>query len=495
MLREKIRILIYSDDERFSENGFSHDGRIRGGMSMAMRLIKLKLNPIAEVDITLLNRHPEEAGKELHAKNKLTDDLLKGFDELWVFGYRKINTDSQPQNELTPPEIDSLKDWMNSGHGVFVTGDHSEETELPSIRPTPNTSPTSSKPQKSSARLGIGRALGHLIPRARELRVWEGGPDRARDTFNTIEGVLPAFDHYERDHIPQTLILTTEPKVHELFWLEWGDKAEQLLITKFPDHVHEGVAIAPQDLYDDDWGQSLPLDERPKVVAYGRDKRFIDKCLGVVTAYDGHKHGKGRIVADSSFHHYVNENLGGFPSEDGIPIKGSDLDQIAQYYGNLALWLSPKTLRNKITQSVIGRLVNNEEIINLKNESDSTIGKTALRLLKKTIGPADLRRLFGNANCARSGVGADAPNHASNILFLILLGGDKREDAVSIKESDRYVMLGSLIKKYIQELESAGRVLPLQKAGNLISTEKFETMVIVCYESSIERNRLKGKQD
>jgi hypothetical protein len=479
MLREKIRILIYSDDERFSENGHSHAGRIRGGMSMAMRLIKLKLKPMAEVDITLLNRHKDEAGKESHAKNKLTDDLLKQFDELWVFGYRKINTDSQPENELTSLEITSLKNWMDSGHGVFVTGDHAEETELPSIKPAPGTSPASGTLPKSVAKLCVGRALGHLIPRARELRVWEGGPDRASDTFNTIEGVLPAYDHYERDNIPQNLILTTAPKVHELFWLDWGNKAEQLLITKFPDHMHEGAAIAPHDLRDEDWAPPMPHDERPKVIAFGRDKRFIDKCLGVVTAYDGHKHGRGRIVADSSFHHYVNENLQGFSNSGGNPIKGSDLDQIAQYYGNLALWLSPKTLTRKIKQSVILRLVNNGDIINIiKNASDLAIGKTALRVLGEIIGPADLRRLFGHTNCAQSGVGPGAPNCASNILFLILLGGDKSEDAIPMKESDRYAMLGGLIKKYIQELELAGLVLPLQQAGDPISAEKFETMIM-----------------
>src|SRR5262245_51619508 len=125
----KTRILIYSDDERFSENG---DEAGHGGMSIAIKLIKFKLKPLMNVDIVLLNRHPkDEDGKVSHALNKLTADVLNQFDVLWVFGYKKVNTDSEPENELTEPEVNSLKEWMDAGHGIMVTGDHSEQTPVP----------------------------------------------------------------------------------------------------------------------------------------------------------------------------------------------------------------------------------------------------------------------------------------------------------------------------------------------------------------------------
>ena len=83
---------------------------------------------------------------------------------MWFFGIRQCNVTGQPENELTNAEVADLQSWMDSGGGVLMTGDHA------------NPRPFGADPGLDALVI-LGRALGHRVPRAGELRRWEGLPD------------------------------------------------------------------------------------------------------------------------------------------------------------------------------------------------------------------------------------------------------------------------------------------------------------------------------
>ena len=76
----------------------------------------------------------------------------------------------------------------------------------------------------------------------------------------------------------------------------------------------------------------------------------------MIGAYDGHLTNVGRIVVESTWHHYVNINLNGTGSANlpnGIPTDGlyengvptAEYEQIMQYFQNIVGWLEPNRLR------------------------------------------------------------------------------------------------------------------------------------------------------
>lgn len=80
------------------------------------------------------------------------------------------------------------------------------------------------------------------------------------------------------------------------------------------DHDHEGEAMAPpvnaQNLAT--WPRSQAgHQEQPVVIAFGdvKDPDVHFKQFGVISVYNGHTVGLGRIIADSSWHHWLNSNL------------------------------------------------------------------------------------------------------------------------------------------------------------------------------------------
>ena len=324
MALETIRVLIYIDNEALE------DGKERGTDQMRW-LVKEKTKHFINVEMEILNRHGGG-----HFANPITESLLRNYDELWVFGYEQVDVPlkEKPRNELTKEEVDTLRRWMDAGNGVLVSGDHSELD--------PRGGPTT-----PDTFLGLGMAIGSKIPRAGQLRVWVGPPTSRVDmalSFSSLEGStlghLSIRPELQEDHIPQHLTLIRDPVAHELFWWDIDETGTPTPILKLPDHMHEGRVQIPESLN----GEWPDPEVKPKIVARGTDKRN-NKPYDLIAVYDGHRCGVGRIVADSSWHHYANVNLKGFPrNECGLPYKGSDFDQITQYYVNLVLWLAPASL-------------------------------------------------------------------------------------------------------------------------------------------------------
>ena len=355
-----VRILFYTDDPSVDlgyVNSFGV-GRLRD-------LVVGHNTFHASFQVDLVNRH--DGG---HAMNKLTAARLGQYDQVWVFGVRQCNVVGEPENELTGPEIADLRAWMDGGGGLLVTGDHS------------NPNPGSVVPLDPF--LNLGRALGHDIPRAGELRRWEGPPDASTtNNHNTQvpDGVHSIDDLFlQGDAVPQQLILKKFPvgwlwpwwlrryRPHPLFCGRSGP------IEVFPDHMHEGELLIPTTFPTPTWPSGAWGQPVPEIVAWGTDKRN-GAIYGITTAYDGDPAHVGRIVADSTWHHYFNINLAGFPNPSPA------LNSIADFYVNLAVWLAPAAKRAEMRCRFWWDLVSNPAVRMVANNPIHIIGGAGLNVL------------------------------------------------------------------------------------------------------------------
>jgi hypothetical protein len=390
---EPLRILFYTD-----KSDISLDPSAIWSVADVKKFIEFKIGKLVQVRVQLLNRHIDQlTGKLIHGANQLTRKLLDDYDEIWVFGYGQTNLPHGGRDlcslELYDEEVKILKEWMDCGGGLMLTGDHSI------------TNPFVDGGDHSTY-LNLGRALGHKIPRAGQLRVWEGPPTadivpsaplEKKDNFNTqvSDGVQHLDDlDLQSDGITQTIRLEDPNAPHELF--RGAEKADGTIvpILQFPDHMHEGGLVIPAQL-DEQWPQNS---DPPRVVAWGQDKRFVneDRFRPLVVAYDGDKVRVGRIVADSSFHHYVKPNLTNIPDRDvgGNPVKNSHLDQIAQFYGNMAYWLAPKLIRDKNRRSLLFRIAKHPDVSEVQGCSAEVVGNAARHALGLEIGWSNLKRML-----------------------------------------------------------------------------------------------------
>jgi len=171
-------------------------------------------------------------------------------------------------------------------------------------------------------------------------------------------------------------------------------------IICLPDHMHEGVCEVPDNLA----GRKFEIGERtfpeypicsstgeplaPKVIAKGTvigghtspafnseihtpaDELTESRTFGLIGVWDGHRVGKGRVVVDSTFHHFVNINLTGDCYLSQVPgvspddqrffgfyvpdplsgrrVPSSEYRLIQWYYRNIIYWLMPEGKRKNI---------------------------------------------------------------------------------------------------------------------------------------------------
>jgi hypothetical protein len=311
--------------------------------------------------------------------NFATSVDLTQFDEIWMLGHDGTNIDVElpppnpPPGQLTfvtADEVRAVAEFMEGGGGVLATGDHE----------------------------GLGSLMCGLIPRVRSMRLWFSqsdtdtnipaaagrnwvatGPYRA-DTLRAAADQSWHFDN-QSDDIPQTLTFpagTTHPILQ-------GAAGP---LRGFPDHMHEGEVILPWTMGDPlHWPYSQTAgdtrleyptvaghQEAPVIVASGNtigghttrtdgatceQNNFKDEQepthnpgFGVDTlcVYDGHKVNVGRIVTDSSFHHYMDLNLIGDPCAPPSPdtrLQGFTtaagkpyMDDMKAFFVNTAAWLA-----------------------------------------------------------------------------------------------------------------------------------------------------------
>lgn len=319
-----IRVLLYLDDEQFATGNYQLS-RLKAALERRSMRVEVR-SRVAGVTIT--------------------GPLLADYDEVWFF----LRSLAGPP--LAAEESEALRVWMDAGNGVLVTGDHTESF--------------------AGEWLGLGAPVGRAIPRAGKLRGWGKGPGTERvDSLDSVEIDGPAgpLDERQRDGAPQRLILPVlaDSRRHPIFH---GRGAR--LLDRLPDHMHEGaVRIAAAD-----WaGEPSPV-----VIARGVD-HWRAQCFDLMVAWDGHVSpggAKGRILADSSWHHYVDFNLATI-AEAG----GEAWDKIQELYCNQAVWLAPPRIKlaqcGAALQEVAAFLLE-EKVVDAR-----ALGGQALRLLARQL--------------------------------------------------------------------------------------------------------------
>lgn len=299
-----VRILMYKDSHTFEGGSFS--------LEHVVNAINSDPWPWANFDVTRAHRFSDPTADVDNVS--LTDIDLDDFDEVWLFGF------SGSANMLSAAEVTALEEFMDDGGGVLTTGDHGQ----------------------------LGRGLSGQAKRISKLRAYPA-PAAAHPVWNTTirdANMDGAFTFGEQsDSTPQTIRVR--------YWYGWGGIggfgiqkfphpvlcAEQGVLRKLPDHQHEGQVTIPNSFPVSEWPKVGSVQPKPEVIAWGRIvDPGADNAGGefpVIGAYDGHKADVGRIVADSTWHHWFDINL------DGFNVASQDYRDIASYFQNVAAWLAP----------------------------------------------------------------------------------------------------------------------------------------------------------
>lgn len=407
-----IKILLYTD----TPNVFTLAFDMKFSLAPMVEHLMGHAPAFADLCIRWVSRYPAGSSQPVKKINDVLDEELCGtkkpFDQIWFFGFATVSrakfslglVPGGPDSDLDDKEVSALVNWMsavkNMGGGVLMLGDHSEEIrrkrldgseEVRRKRPGGNKNKLCPDDKTCETFFGLGRALGRCVPRARRLRVWEGGPRRDVDNHDTV-GMLPSL---ETDRRPQELMLKRfdekgEPAQsgwpHPLFFYRQGS-----WIEFFPDHGHEGAVVAPVIAPDDDeWPKGACVRPLPREVACGVNKRNLE-IINLVVAYDGDVAEVGRVVAGSTWHHFVSMNL--INLRHPAPT-GSAADQIGQYYGNLAVWLSPRATRREMASAMFWWLASHARMLEEVGGDALDIGRTAYSLLLREALPCEIHELL-----------------------------------------------------------------------------------------------------
>lgn len=319
----KIRILMYADGSVTFTGGF-------GGLQYVKTVLESQLYFYADFEITVAHRDGIPDAPDLPPKKLNELEILDNFDEIWFFGFH-----TEP--DLSGEERALLDEFMGSGErrGVLVTGDHFDR----------------------------GRSIAGQITRAGKMRQYPAPDSDARDFNSTLVVGADQNDRFDEndqhDDRPQKIRLTPFPhwtparhrggfRPHPVMCGPHGP------IDVFPDHKHEGEAVTPEQPDADEWPTVNGHRELPVVIACGRisdpNSDKFGQEIGLVSAYDGHKVNLGRIVADSSWHHWFDKNLLGIPFQsppnpyagfDATPEGRAVLTKLDAYFLNCATWLAP----------------------------------------------------------------------------------------------------------------------------------------------------------
>lgn len=299
------------------------------------------------------------------------------YDQVWFFGdwpgivanNSSVGDDIIKNPEyfpMEPGELQVIATWMNKGGGVFAAGDHAM----------------------------LGASMCHEIPRVRSMRKWTradgvpsfGGADR-HETLRR-ESTGGELD-WEEDATPQRIYPAYRVDWRKPFlFRRWPHPllcGKDGVIDRFPDHMHEGAVVEDDDVLltdpllpgssEDEYppyrvvvaptamagpvgGSQLELRPRPEVIAYGMVTHIEAAPIRfpLLGVYDGEPADVGRVVVDSTWHHWFTMNLEGL--RNGAP---SVYRNMQSYYRNVGLWLaSPAKRASMAIWSTWGVLVGSQ---------------------------------------------------------------------------------------------------------------------------------------
>lgn len=346
---------------------------------------------------------------------------LNDYDQVWFFGDYPANSSSPIDDPcfrpLSDDELRLLADWMDRGGGVFAAGDH----------------------------FNLGASMCSRIPRVRTMRRWTQAqqvpPQYGPYRNETLQHVVGGYDDvWEGDTTPQKIEPVVQAQVGSILLRRWV--AHPLLCTAsgvidtFPDHMHEGEVIDDAEValdvpleipgYDRPeypYGRPGPIVEAaaqgvtpplprptPHVVAYGLTTNLIPleppvggisylllaarKRFGILGAYDGDAAGIGRVVVDSTWHHWFSYNLHGFVSAQPDLV----FSHMQAYYRNVALWLAtPAQRQAMLVAAAWGPVVSDPMAFPAESgQSIWAIGARVIEMVRPTLTACTLYDLVGS---------------------------------------------------------------------------------------------------
>ena len=348
------------------------------GLSEVIRTLTAGGPYFAEFSVTKAHRDTDPGGAADIETFRFDQHNLSVYDEIWLIG---VAADYDTNAVMSDAELAALTTFMNSGGGVFATGDHED----------------------------LGVVMNGRVPRVRSMRKWyfnhpgphgeplappglgSGRHETTQPGHNDPGTGTVLFDD-QSDDIPQPIvprwytdrrwIFTADVYPHPLLCSSKG------VIKVLPDHMHEGEVIVPWDLtttftFNGQQFVEYPTNASgeqvvPEIVAWGNVLSELDvategahtgdpnnvataKRFGVIGAYDGHAAGVGRVSVDSTWHHFFDINLVGdpvapYPKTLGFKASPSGLEALSaiqSYYRNIGTWLArPNTHRHLLAGMV-----------------------------------------------------------------------------------------------------------------------------------------------
>lgn len=369
-----IKILLVTDGASFTASGGY-------SLSLVIEAINHHVPPYIRIEITTAHHGSRSPiGDSDISDFRFNEHNLEMYDQIWIFAVQR-----GVGSALNPGEMSAIWEFMQDGGGVFATGDHDS----------------------------LGVALCGGIPRVRSMRRWHYGPG---DVGPNGEPDAPNAGSTRNDSktgastgdgIPQTIrpkmystggptAFTRRKYPHPVLCSKLG------VITKLPDHMHEGLIEVPADLnmpiqvdgvavteYPNTAGSQLS----PEVIAHSTINDNPDgEPFGVIGAYDGHlidsvANGVGRIVVDATWHHFwtgdlnqyhsVHESVSnaianGLTPDPSLVETAEAWEEIRDYFQNIAFWLARKSTQACIRRRGMLWVSRHVDVLMVLNERHSS---------------------------------------------------------------------------------------------------------------------------
>lgn len=344
--RAKLKILFVTDS-RFTDTNSVYDymrGKRIGCTNFEIHRAMYSTGTL-NIDMTPGPDDPHYENFQYRSEKSGGGKILDDYQVVFLFAVGAFGT-------IPDEELAELHRWMDAGGGIFATGDHDT----------------------------LGERLASRVPRVGTMRKWtnaDGVPSgTGADRLDTnqpdptvpgqINGTVTVPITAQRDEYPQR-IDWIPVRTQNLSVFSRVNYPHEVLchpslgpIDIMPDHPHEGECVVPSAIaygakvkYGDPASAPVeyPTDaghqEKPVIIARGRNAHEYEQAKGalnpkifdMISVYDGHKSNVGRVVVDSTWHHWYGMNIDGL-----IAAGGSNWDKIGRYFLNVAKYLAPPSV-------------------------------------------------------------------------------------------------------------------------------------------------------
>lgn len=316
---------------------------------------------------------------------------LKDFDQVWIFGVDSGDFKASSAGKLSAGELSAIEKYMDSGGGLFATGDHG----------------------------ALGKILGGDIKRVKDMRYWDNTNTnnnldevsmtgkRRNDTNQPKVGAATSNDfENQSDDIPQRIAVRrfANRLPHPILSIPRSLRPSGV-IDIMPDHPHEGECQAERNFEHKGKKIRTQILSTSFVIAgntaIGKAPTEAHSFPGIAV-WDGRPAGAGRIVVDSTWHHFININING----TGSPYTGlnkNDYKVIQRYFMNIARWMTRPRYFFCVRYHVVASLLLTSNLIEASLDDPSqglratdlkdlnSIGILAEEELSEIFGPAMAR--------------------------------------------------------------------------------------------------------